>query len=349
MALLLWVWFGCTVFVLGCAYRAYRYASAPPHLRWDLYPVAHEKGRAGFVTVGALAEKTLPLADHMANLIIVEAGVEALRSGRTHYTSNYGTIELREALATHLERRYDVRYDPAREMLITVGGSEALAIAMQAVVDPGDEVVLAEPSYVAYVPDVIFSGGRAVYVATRPEDGWQLDPGAVEAAITPRTKALFIGFPNNPTGAVLDPDRMRALAAIAERHDILRQMLIPVHGNNHFFVGTPVPRNKIKNADAGRVLPGLNTRPGRRANGCRIGMIEHHPLTGQFVDIRCLVKPIAIHRQITPSEIICHDDDDVRLLCGNSFWRERQRAPDTPKKRQQRQTTSLRVGLRRKF
>jgi len=153
--------------------------------------------------------------------IIVEAGVEALRSGRTHYTSNYGTLELREALSAHLQRRYDVNYDPATEMVITVGASEALAATLAAIIDPGDEVVVAEPTYVAYVPDIIFSGGRPVFVPCRPDDAWQLDPDAVEAAITPRTKALFLGFPNNPTGAVLEPERIRALAAIAERHDLL--------------------------------------------------------------------------------------------------------------------------------
>ena len=87
--------------------------------------------------------------------------------------------------------------------------------------DPGDEVILAEPTYVAYVPDIVFAGATPVFVPTRLEDGWQLDPDAVEAAITPRTKALFLGFPNNPTGAVLDGDRLRALAAIAERHDLI--------------------------------------------------------------------------------------------------------------------------------
>lgn len=153
--------------------------------------------------------------------VIVEAGVEALRSGRTHYSSNYGTIELREALSSHLQRRYDVSYDPATEVVITVGASEALAITLAALVDPGDEVVVAEPTYVAYVPDIIFSGGRPVFVPCRPDDGWQLDPDVVEAAITPATKVLFLGFPNNPTGAVLEPERIRALAEIAERHDLL--------------------------------------------------------------------------------------------------------------------------------
>jgi aminotransferase len=153
--------------------------------------------------------------------VVVEAGVESLRSGRTHYTSNYGTLELRQALAAHLQRRYDVSYDPATEMIITVGASEALAITLAALIDPGDEVVVAEPTYVAYVPDIVFSGGRPVFVPCRPGDGWQLDPDAVEAAITPRTKALFLGFPNNPTGAVLEPERIRAIAEIAERHDLL--------------------------------------------------------------------------------------------------------------------------------
>ncbi len=153
--------------------------------------------------------------------VVVEAGGQALRSGRTHYTSNFGTIELRRALATHLRGRYEVAYDPDTEIVITVGASEALAATLSAVIDPGDEVVVAEPTYVAYVPDIIFAGGTPVFVPARPDDDWQLDPDAVEAAITPRTKALFIGFPNNPTGAVLEPDRIRALAAIAERHDLL--------------------------------------------------------------------------------------------------------------------------------
>jgi aminotransferase len=152
---------------------------------------------------------------------VVEAGIEALRKGRTHYSSNYGTVKLRRALETHLERLYGVTYDPMSEIVVTVGASEALAVALAAVVDPGDEVVLAEPSYVAFVPGIIFNGGIPVPVPTIPEDEWQLHPDAVEAAITPRTKVLFLGFPNNPTGAVLSPETIRALADIVERHDLL--------------------------------------------------------------------------------------------------------------------------------
>ena len=152
---------------------------------------------------------------------IVAAGVRSLHNGRTHYTSNYGTVALREALADHLERRYDVRYDPGTELLITVGASEAVDLALRATCDPGDEVILHEPSYVAYVPAVVFAGGTVRHVATRLEDDFALDPADVEAAITPRTKALFLGYPCNPTGAVLPDDVQDELARIAERHDLL--------------------------------------------------------------------------------------------------------------------------------
>ena len=152
---------------------------------------------------------------------VVEAGIRALQAQRTHYTSNFGMIELRRALSEHLERLYGVRYDPATEMLVTVGASEALAVAIGAVVDPGDEVILHDPSYVAYVPGIIFAGGTPVLVPTSAENGWQLDPAAVEAAITPRTKVLFLGYPCNPTGSVLSPETARALAQIAECHDLI--------------------------------------------------------------------------------------------------------------------------------
>ena len=152
---------------------------------------------------------------------IVAAGVRSLHAGRTHYTSNYGTVQLREALAAHLQRRYGVAYDPMTELLITVGASEAVDLALRATCDPGDEVILHEPSYVAYVPAVIFAGGVVRHVATTLDDDFALDPAAVEAAITPRTKALFLGYPCNPTGAVLPDDVGDELARIADRHDLL--------------------------------------------------------------------------------------------------------------------------------
>src|SRR3954453_20354886 len=131
--------------------------------------------------------------------VIVEAGVESLRERRTHYTSNLGTLELRRALSRHLADRYGGREDPAAEILAPVGASEAVALAPRATCDPGDEVILHEPSYVSYVPAVVFAGGVVRHVATRFEDDFALDPDAVRAAIGPKTKALFLGYPCNPT------------------------------------------------------------------------------------------------------------------------------------------------------
>ncbi|HEY7023422.1 MAG TPA: aminotransferase class I/II-fold pyridoxal phosphate-dependent enzyme [Candidatus Limnocylindrales bacterium] len=152
---------------------------------------------------------------------VVEEGVRSLRSGRTHYTSNYGTIELRRALANHLQRLYGFDYSPDNEICVTVGASEAVAAAMSAITDPGDEVLLHEPSYVAYLPAILFNGGTPVLVSTTDASGFALVPDQLEAAITPRTKVLFMGYPCNPTGAVLDETTLRAIADIAQRHDLI--------------------------------------------------------------------------------------------------------------------------------
>jgi aminotransferase len=152
---------------------------------------------------------------------VVEEGVRSLRSGRTHYTSNYGTLELRRALSSHLDRLYGVSYNSEKEIVITVGASEAVAAAMAAIIDPGDEVVLHEPSYVAYLPAILFNGGVPVFVSTDASDAFELSPVELEAAITPRTKVLFLGYPCNPTGAVLSEEKLRAIADIAVRHDLI--------------------------------------------------------------------------------------------------------------------------------
>src|SRR5450756_3186554 len=123
---------------------------------------------------------------------VIEAGRHSLASGRTHYASNYGTIELRRALAHHIERLYGVRYDPTEEILITIGASEALDVAVRATLDPGDEVITHEPSYVSYRPAIIFAGGVPVGVKTTLDEDFALDPAKVEAAITPRTKACLL-------------------------------------------------------------------------------------------------------------------------------------------------------------
>lgn len=153
--------------------------------------------------------------------VIRHAGIRSVQDGYTAYTSNSGLLELRQALAAHLERLYSVRYDPEQELLITVGVSEAMQNAMLALIDPGDEVIIPEPCFVAYGPSVVMAGGTPVYVPTRFEDSFQVTGATIEAAITPRTKALLIGYPNNPTGAVMSRERLLEVAAVAERHDLL--------------------------------------------------------------------------------------------------------------------------------
>jgi aminotransferase len=152
---------------------------------------------------------------------VIDAGLHSLASKRTHYTSNYGTIELRRALSHHLERLYGVRYDPTEEILITIGASEALDVAVRATLDPGDEVILHEPSYVSYRPALIFAGADPVGVVTTLDENFALDPAKVEAAITNRTKAILLNYPCNPTGAVLPHEIQDEIARIAVRHDLL--------------------------------------------------------------------------------------------------------------------------------
>ncbi|HEY6040998.1 MAG TPA: aminotransferase class I/II-fold pyridoxal phosphate-dependent enzyme, partial [Anaerolineae bacterium] len=152
---------------------------------------------------------------------ISRAGVRAIERGDTHYTSNSGLIELRTALAKKLNSLYGVTYNPENELLITVGVSEALQCAMLAVVDPGDEVIVVEPCFVAYKPSVLFAGGTPVVVETRVENDFQVDANDIRAAITPRTKMIFIGYPNNPTGAVMSRQRLLEIAAVAQEHDLL--------------------------------------------------------------------------------------------------------------------------------
>ena len=152
---------------------------------------------------------------------ISEAGIRAIEQGHTHYTSNLGLLELREAIARDLERRYGVEWDPREELLITTGVSEGLDLAARAIINPGDEVIVADPSYAAHAPAIVLAGGVPVSITTRASQDFALDPKAVEAAITPRTKALLIAYPSNPTGAVLERPTLEALADVARRHDLL--------------------------------------------------------------------------------------------------------------------------------
>ncbi|MGE5596999.1 MAG: pyridoxal phosphate-dependent aminotransferase [Hyphomicrobiales bacterium] len=158
--------------------------------------------------------------DYVTPEPIRRAAIESIERGETHYTSNYGLPELREKLSAHIERLYGVHYDPRNEIIVTSGSSEAFDIALRALLDPGDEVLCADPSYVAYLPATVMAGGCFKPVPTYAENDFRLLPGDVEAAITPRTKALLLGYPSNPTGAVMGREDLIAVGQVAAEHDL---------------------------------------------------------------------------------------------------------------------------------
>jgi len=167
------------------------------------------------ITLG-IGEPDFATPDHIA-----KKGADAILQGQTAYTSNSGTIELRHAICNQLLNRYGVSYDPGCEVLVTVGVSEALWLALKAICDPGDEVLVIEPCFVANPAAVEMAGGLPVMVPTYFEHDFQVTADDLESRITPRTKAILMSYPNNPTGAVLTPERMADIAAVAERHDLV--------------------------------------------------------------------------------------------------------------------------------
>ena len=150
-----------------------------------------------------------------------EAGIESLEHGRTRYTSNAGLKELRAEISRYLERRMGLRYDPMRQILVTVGGSEAIDMCIRTLIRPGDEVIIPEPCFVCYEPITTLSGGVPVHVACRQEDEFRLRADALKAAITPRTKLVIMPFPNNPTGAVMEREDLEAVAEVLRDTNVM--------------------------------------------------------------------------------------------------------------------------------
>ncbi len=152
---------------------------------------------------------------------IREASVYSLEKGYTSYTPNGGLEELRKIISVYLRNRYQLDYDYSREIIVTVGASEAIDIALRAVLNPGDEVIIPEPCFVSYKPCTLMAGGAAKVVNTKENDQFKLTPAALEKAITPQTKVLFLSYPNNPTGAVMKSEELLAIARIVEEYDLL--------------------------------------------------------------------------------------------------------------------------------
>lgn len=149
-----------------------------------------------------------------------EEGIYSLEKGRTFYTSNAGLLELRQAICEYMDRRFHVAYNPKKEVLLTVGGSEGIDVALRAMLNPGDEVIIPEPCFVSYVPCVELADGVPVTISLKNENQFRLTREELEAAITDRTKILMLSYPNNPTGAVMKREDLEAIAEVVVRHDI---------------------------------------------------------------------------------------------------------------------------------
>ncbi|MCY3574734.1 MAG: aminotransferase class I/II-fold pyridoxal phosphate-dependent enzyme [Chloroflexi bacterium] len=244
---------------------------------------------------------------------ILEAGVQSLRAGETGYTSNAGTAELRAAIAAHIERRYGLIYASEDEVLVTVGVSEALFLALKTVLDAGDEVLVVEPCFVANPALVEMTGGVPVPVPTSAKDGFQVTGAALEARISPRSKAILLSYPNNPTGAVLSRERLLQVAEVARKHDLvvisdeIYERL--VYGGQHInFATLPGMRERTI------VLSGMSKS--YAMTGWRIGYITApHPFTQAMYKLhQYLIMSAPTMGQAAALQAIQHGEDDIEAM-----------------------------------
>ncbi|WP_071440893.1 aminotransferase class I/II-fold pyridoxal phosphate-dependent enzyme [Traorella massiliensis] len=152
---------------------------------------------------------------------ICEAAIYSIKSKKTHYTANAGLLELRKEISKYLKRRYELNYDPNKNVLVTVGGSEAIDLSLRAIIEKGDEVILLQPCYVAYEPAVILAGGIPKFIELKSENEFKLTKEELLAAITPKTKAIILNFPSNPTGGVMTRKDYEPLIPVLKEHNII--------------------------------------------------------------------------------------------------------------------------------
>ena len=244
---------------------------------------------------------------------IRQAGIASIEAGDTHYTSNWGTLALREAISDLIDHRYGVRYDPQHEVMVTVGVSEGIDAALRALIDPGDEVLVADPGYVAYEADVVFAGGSVVPVPTSVEDQFSVTAAAIAAKLTPRAKVLLLGNPNNPTGAVVERAELEKIAALARDNDLIvlsdEVYSRLVYGQEHVSIAA---------------LPGMYER-----TVLVDGFSKAYAMTGWRVGYVCapaaiLEAMLKVHQyaimcaptmsQAAALEAILHGEDDVKAM-----------------------------------
>ena len=215
--------------------------------------------------------------DYVTPWRIREAAIFALEKGKTGYTSNLGLVQLRQAIARYLRQQYAVCYDPKTEILVSVGVSEALDLALRALLNPGDEVIFHEPCYVSYNPSIVLAHGRGVPVQTRAARDFRLDAIDIERAITPRSKILLLNFPTNPTGGVLCNQDLEAIADVCVRHDLLVL-------SDEIYSGLVYDGGKHASIAA---LPGMKERT-ILLNGCS----KSFAMTGFRVGYACAAAPL---------------------------------------------------------
>ena len=150
-----------------------------------------------------------------------EAAISSLEKGLTSYSSNQGMMELREEICKYMDEKYGLKYDPHDEIVVTIGASEGIDIALRAIIEPGDEIMVVEPSYVSYIPCITMCGGVPVVLETKNENEFRLQPEEIESKITPKTKAIILPYPNNPTGAIMEKKDLEAIAEVIIKHDLV--------------------------------------------------------------------------------------------------------------------------------
>jgi aminotransferase len=245
---------------------------------------------------------------------IRDEGIYSLEKGKTSYTSNAGLKELKEEIAKFLDRHYELKYDPTKEIIVTVGGSEAIDIAMRAMLDPGDEVLIPQPSYVSYEPCCVLANGTPVIIELKAENEFRLTAEELEAAITPKTKLLVLPFPNNPTGAIMERKDLEAIAKVIEKYDL--------------YVLSDEIYSELTYAEESHVS--IASLPGMWERTILInGFSKSHSMTGSRLGYACgpeviLTQMLKIHQfaimcapttsQYAAVEAMRHGDEDVARM-----------------------------------
>ncbi|MBQ6373102.1 MAG: aminotransferase class I/II-fold pyridoxal phosphate-dependent enzyme [Clostridia bacterium] len=253
---------------------------------------------------------------------IRDAGVYALEKGFTKYTSNAGLVALRQEIAKYMHRRFGLNYDPMKQMIVTVGGSEGIDIAVRAIVSEGDEVIIPTPSFVCYGPIVQLAGGVPVFVETRAENEFRLTADDLKAAITPRTKMLVLPFPNNPTGAVMERADLEAIAAVLRGTDIvvLSDEIYAelTYGGHHVSIATIDGM-----AERSLVVNGFSKS--YAMTGWRLGYVcGPQPLIRQMLKIhQYAIMCAPTTSQYAAVEAMRDGDGDIAMMCRDYDYRRR--------------------------